>query len=56
MDSKHSSASKSPQSPDNEKPRHTDSHAEKTYDKALEETFPASDPISPFIPAKRPTR
>ncbi|MGJ4728577.1 hypothetical protein [Luteimonas sp. SDU101] len=23
-------------------------------DEALEETFPASDPVSPFIPAKRP--
>ena len=24
-------------------------------DEALEETFPASDPVSPFIPAKLPT-
>lgn len=23
-------------------------------DEALEETFPASDPVSPFVPAKRP--
>lgn len=25
-------------------------------DEALEETFPASDPVSPFIPAKVPSR
>jgi hypothetical protein len=24
------------------------------HDRALEETFPASDPVSPFIPAKNP--
>lgn len=23
-------------------------------DEALEETFPASDPVSPFVPARRP--
>lgn len=23
-------------------------------DEGLEETFPASDPVSPFVPAKRP--
>lgn len=27
-------------------------HTEDNFDQALEETFPASDPISPFIPAK----
>lgn len=27
---------------------------EKRQDEALEETFPASDPVSPFIPAKVP--
>jgi len=27
---------------------------EKRQDEALEETFPASDPVSPFIPAKAP--
>lgn len=26
----------------------------RNQDEALEETFPASDPVSPFIPAKRP--
>lgn len=26
----------------------------KNQDEALEETFPASDPVSPFIPAKMP--
>jgi hypothetical protein len=28
--------------------------AEKNMDEALRETFPASDPISPFIPAALP--
>lgn len=28
-------------------------HADQNQDEALEETFPASDPVSPFIPAKR---
>jgi hypothetical protein len=27
----------------------------RNHDEALEETFPASDPISPFIPAKPPS-
>jgi len=27
----------------------------RNHDEALDETFPASDPISPFIPAKVPT-
>lgn len=29
-------------------------HASENQDKALEETFPASDPVSPFVPAKAP--
>lgn len=29
-------------------------HASENQDEALEETFPASDPVSPFIPAKAP--
>jgi len=29
-------------------------HESENQDKALEETFPASDPVSPFIPAKAP--
>ena len=28
------------------------SHADSNQDEALEETFPASDPVSPFVPAK----
>ncbi len=28
--------------------------ANENQDEALEETFPASDPVSPFIPAKKP--
>jgi hypothetical protein len=31
-------------------PVHT--HAEDLLDEAVEETFPASDPVSPFMPAK----
>jgi hypothetical protein len=29
-------------------------HASDNQDQALEETFPASDPVSPFVPAKAP--
>lgn len=29
-------------------------HESENHDEALEETFPASDPVSPFIPAKPP--
>ena len=29
-----------------------DTHAEELLDEAVEETFPASDPVSPFVPAK----
>lgn len=29
-------------------------HESDNQDQALEETFPASDPVSPFIPAKTP--
>lgn len=29
-------------------------HADENQDEALEETFPASDPVSPFVPAKAP--
>lgn len=27
-------------------------HEDRNQDEALEETFPASDPVSPFVPAK----
>lgn len=27
-------------------------HADDNLDEALEETFPASDPVSPFVPAR----
>jgi len=30
-------------------------HENENQDEALEETFPASDPVSPFIPAQAPT-
>ncbi len=29
-------------------------HESANQDESLEETFPASDPVSPFIPAKAP--
>jgi len=29
-------------------------HESDNQDHALEETFPASDPVSPFVPAKAP--
>lgn len=29
-------------------------HESSNHDEALEETFPASDPVSPFVPAKAP--
>lgn len=29
-------------------------HESSNQDQALEETFPASDPVSPFVPAKAP--
>ena len=29
-------------------------HESRNQDEALEETFPASDPVSPFVPAKLP--
>lgn len=40
------------ESPDERRDRKA--HASENQDEALEETFPASDPVSPFIPAKRP--
>ena len=37
------------------KPRDEDrQHREQNQDEALEETFPASDPGSPFVPAQPP--
>ncbi|WP_413243228.1 hypothetical protein [Pseudomonas ogarae] len=36
------------------KRRERKQHASDNQDEALEETFPASDPTSPFVPAKAP--
>lgn len=36
------------------KRRERKQHASDNQDQALEETFPASDPTSPFVPAKAP--
>lgn len=41
-----------PETPADEKARK--SHENDNQDQALEETFPASDPVSPFVPAKAP--
>lgn len=48
-----------PRKRDEDAPRETPAEAEKRkrqesedLDEALEETFPASDPVSPFLPSK----
>ncbi|MNM29918.1 hypothetical protein D3C81_404670 [compost metagenome] len=41
-----------PETPMEEKKRKE--HESDNHDEALEETFPASDPVSPFVPAKAP--
>ena len=46
------SQSKHPESEHEKKARKE--HADENQDHALEETFPASDPVSPFVPAKAP--
>lgn len=55
---------KDPPRPDEKQPKHNETEAERAarkkeesenQDHALEETFPASDPVSPFIPAKAPS-
>lgn len=39
--------------PENERERdERKEHEDRNQDEALEETFPASDPVSPFIPEK----
>jgi hypothetical protein len=41
--------------PETEQDRHERKRREsENHDEALEETFPASDPVSPFVPAKPP--
>lgn len=42
------------ETPEKRRARHR--HADDNQDEALEETFPASDPVSPFIPALPPKR
>jgi hypothetical protein len=43
----------SPAGPETDRERtHRKAHESDNHDEALEETFPASDPVSPFIPAK----
>ena len=43
---------RNPPTPHEEKQRKA--HEDRNQDEALEETFPASDPVSPFVPAKVP--
>ncbi|MGV8960088.1 MAG: hypothetical protein ACOH1V_06840 [Stenotrophomonas sp.] len=44
-----------PTSPENEQQRQQrKNHESDNQDEALDETFPASDPTSPFVPAKEP--
>ena len=48
---------RAPNADADESPRDADErrrHENENQDEALEETFPASDPVSPFIPAKPP--
>lgn len=46
---------KPPQSPESPGQRaERKRHESENQDEALEQTFPASDPVSPFIPAKAP--
>ena len=33
-------------------PKRASKHSEDLLDEAVEETFPASDPVSPFVPAR----
>ncbi|MGS1079198.1 hypothetical protein [Pseudoxanthomonas beigongshangi] len=41
-----------PETPHDERKRKH--HESENQDEALEETFPASDPVSPFVPARAP--
>lgn len=34
--------------------KEAEQHRQELHDEALQETFPASDPVSPFVPAVRP--
>jgi len=46
---------KPPQKPEDARDRERrKQHESENQDQALEETFPASDPVSPFVPAKAP--
>lgn len=47
------------QSTGNDKPSRDEEdrrHIDEAQDEALEETFPASDPVSPFVPAQPPRK
>ena len=53
----HSNHASDPRRPENHARRlsrkEADLHRQALHDEALEETFPASDPVSPFVPAVR---
>ncbi|WP_022971701.1 hypothetical protein [Xanthomonas maliensis] len=46
-------ATRSPQTPEHD-PASEQDKQDARQDEAVEETFPASDPVSPFVPAKAP--
>jgi len=43
-----------PKGPEVPREKSDHEHTQDNQDEALEETFPASDPVSPFIPAVKP--
>ncbi|MDQ3286810.1 MAG: hypothetical protein M3Q42_00870 [Pseudomonadota bacterium] len=43
-----------PAAPAHEPPSEGDQHQSDLQDEAVEETFPASDPIAPFVPSRTP--
>lgn len=54
-DIKHPDSGKKPPRPETDSERRgRKSHESDLTDEAVEETFPASDPVSPFIPSKTP--
>jgi hypothetical protein len=53
-DSPHPSDSSEPTSESREARERRKLHESENHDHSLEETFPASDPVSPFVPAKSP--
>lgn len=53
-DSSHPSDHNEPKRESREARERRKQHESDNHDQALEETFPASDPVSTFVPAKSP--